>query len=250
MNQEKFEQAIRKAIADRTVQSPQERLRIYDAARAALARRSSADPSLSETLEAVIEKVESSFTPKTRPEANTGTDAKKAGSSFSVLRMARSRSLPLFIGGALLGAAFTALGFVATAGSAGPAGTARQKLEAKYANSLKLLPAAEDFLGKVSSAVLDMQKKDGAAVEAKAGKKFIPLKELDESLAKQMATSFPPGTWMVLRANRKDFKILLNWTLCGAASIARPELVDHVRSKTDTLSCPYFGIWTQGAANW
>jgi hypothetical protein len=55
---------------------------------------------------------------------------------------------------------------------------------------------------------------------------------------------------VVLRANAKDFKILLNWSLCPAASIARPELVDRVRSKPDTLACPYFGVWSQGAANW
>ena len=65
-----------------------------------------------------------------------------------------------------------------------------------------------------------------------------------------MPTTLPPGTAVVLRANAKDFKILLNWSLCPAASIARPELVDRVRSKPGTLACPYFGVWSQGAANW
>ena len=127
---------------------------------------------------------------------------------------------------------------------------AREALEAKYAKALRQLPEAEEFLTEVSDAVIEMQKKDRVALEAKAGKKFVGLKQLDPGLAEKMPKSLPPGSAMIVRANGRDFKILFNWTLCAAASVARPELVDHVRSKTDMLGCPFFGIWTRKAANW
>jgi hypothetical protein len=251
MDKERFEQAIRKAIADRNAQSPEQRLRIYDAARAALARRPAGSPVLSETLEAAIEQIESSFAPKSTPEAAAVAEAGLPGSvRRPAARPILTRSLPAFVGGAVLGAALAVLGFILLNQPAGQSADVRSKLEARYAKALGQLPAAEEFLGTITNAIVDMQKKNPAALEAKAGKTFIGLKALDESLAKQMPTTLPPGTAVVLRANAKDFKILLNWSLCPAASIARPELVDRVRSKPGTLACPYFGVWSQGAANW
>ena len=55
---------------------------------------------------------------------------------------------------------------------------------------------------------------------------------------------------MIVRADGFNFKILFNWTLCGAVAMTNPNMVDPVRNKADVLGCPYFGVWTPGAVKW
>ena len=157
MDKERFEQAIRKAIADRNAQSPEQRLRIYDAARAALARRPAGSPVLSETLEAAIEQIESSFAPKSTPEAAAAAEAGLPGSNRRpAARPVLTRSLPAFVGGAVLGAALAALGFILLNQPAGQSADVRSKLEARYAKALGQLPAAEEFLGTITNAIVEV----------------------------------------------------------------------------------------------
>jgi hypothetical protein len=250
-DQQRFEQAIGKAISDRHAQSPAAREKIYAAARAALASRSGGAPGLAGTLESAIAAIESSFAPE--PELESAAALSLPGAAkprYSRIGQGVPRPPFAFVAGAVVGALLATLAVVLVNSAADQPASAGQALEAKYARSLQQLPVAEAFLTEVSDAVIEMQKKDRAALEAKAGKKFVSLKQLDPALARKMPKSLPPGSAMIVRATGRDFKILFNWTLCAAASIARPELVDRVRSRTDMLGCPYFGIWTQGAANW
>jgi hypothetical protein len=60
----------------------------------------------------------------------------------------------------------------------------------------------------------------------------------------------PPGSQVVIRADKNDYKVLFNWTLCGVAQIAASEMVEPVRTRAKTLGCQYFGLWTPGAAKW
>ena len=87
-------------------------------------------------------------------------------------------------------------------------------------------------------------------LEEKASKAYVPVSTLDPNLAKEMPATLPPGSTIIVKVDRKDYKILFNWTLCGAVSIAKPEMVDPVRTKINTIGCPYFGLWTDGAAKW
>jgi hypothetical protein len=123
-------------------------------------------------------------------------------------------------------------------------------LRLQYDNALPHLPAATSFLHKVSEAIINKQKADGDALARTASAKFIPLKTLDPQLATKMPATLPPGTEMIVRADKDDFKILYNWTLCGTAKVTKPDMVDPVRDRAGAVGCPYFGLWTAGAARW
>jgi hypothetical protein len=238
MGREKITQVIRKAIAERGARSPAERHKIYAAARATFGKQMNG---VSDTamIEAAIDAIEASYAPK--PPVRTAVPA--------AIPDAR-RSLLLFGAGVVLGAFVVALSLWAVIPATSGDGEAIEALERRYNNALPQIPIAVDYLRKVSDAVITMQKTDRANLEAKASKSFVALRALDPALAKQMPASLPPGSAVIVRANGFDFKILFNWTLCGAVRIAEPDMVDHVRSKADVLSCPNFGLWTPAAANW
>lgn len=239
MDQEKHAQAIRKAIADRNAQTPEERERIYAAARAAFGRNGDGGPVAMARLDSTINAIEASYAPKPTiaPASSTGRGKWKT-------------YLPALAAGAVLGVAGAVLIMPKPLPALPQDEKALAVLEHKYASALPQIPVAVDFLNKVSDAVIAMQKKDRAGLEAKASKRFVALKVLDPALAKLVPASLPTGSAVIVRADGFNFKILFNWTLCGAMEIARPELIDHVRDKINGIGCPYFGLWTSGAANW
>lgn len=239
MDQEKHAQAIRKAIVDRNAQTPEERERIYAAARAAVGKGGSGTPSAMAALDSTIRAIETSYAPK--PAA--------VPTSFSAVGKWKAY-LPALAAGMILGAVGAVLVMPKPLPALPKGEKALAVLEHKYVSALPQIPIAVDFLNKVSDAVIAMQKKDRAGLEAKASKTFIGLRTLDPELAKQMPASLPAGSTVIVRADGFNFKILFNWTLCGAIQIARPEMIDHVRDRVNGLGCPYFGLWTSGGANW
>jgi hypothetical protein len=239
MDRAKITQAIRKAIADRDARSPAERQKIYAAARTALGKQLNGASSAATAIEVAISAIEASYAPK--PQIGAIAPAATPGTG---------RSLQLFGAGVVLGAFVVALSIWAIIPAAPGGGKPAVALEHQYNNALPQIPIAVEFLRKVSDAVISMQKTDRAGLEAKASKNFIALQVLDPALVKQMPPSLPVGSAVIVRANAFDFKILFNWTLCGAVRITNPEMVDHVRSKADVVGCPYFGLWTPAAANW
>jgi hypothetical protein len=237
MQPEKITQAIRKAIVDRDARSPAEREKIYAAARIAVGKQMNGGANAA-VIEAAISAIEASFVPK--PE--------KKASIFAFGPVINRSLLP--VGTGLLFGALLALVIWAILPASQDGNQVLESLERKYNETLPQVPVAVDFLRKVSDTVITLQKTDRAGLEAKAAKSFIALRKLDPELAAQMPATLPPGSSVIVRANGFDFKILFNWTLCGAVQIAEPAMVDHVRSKADVLGCPYFGIWTPTAANW
>jgi hypothetical protein len=237
MQPERITQAIRKAIVDRGARSPAEREKIYAAARIAVGRQMNGGTNAA-VIEAAISAIEASFAPK--PE--------KKPHIFALGPAIRNSLAPIGIGvlfGALMVAAVWALMPASQDGN-----QVLESLERRYNETLPQVPVAVDFLRKVSDSVIAMQKSDRAGLEAKAAKTFIQLRKLDPELAAQMPASLPRGSSVIVRANAFDFKILFNWTLCGAVQMTHPAMVDGVRTKADVLGCPYFGLWTPAAANW
>lgn len=239
MDQEKHAQAIRKAIADRNAQTPEDRERIYAAARAAFGRNGNGGPAATAALDSTINAIEASYAPKPMPEP-----------ASSAQRGKWKTYLPALAVGAVLGVAGAVLLIPKPLPALPQDEKALAVLEHKYASALPQIPIAVDYLNKVSDAVIALQKKDRAGLEAKASKRFVALRVLDPVLAKQVPASLPAGSSVIVRADGFNFKILFNWTLCGAVQLARPELIDHVRDKINGIGCPYFGLWTSGAANW
>ena len=237
MQPEKITQAIRKAIVDRDARSPAERQKVYSAARIAVGRQMNGAANAA-VIESAISAIEASFAPK--PE--------KKPSIFALAPAVR-RSLPPIGIGAVFGA-LMALVVWAVLPASQDGNQVLESLERRYNETLPQVPVALDFLRRVSDSVIAMQKTDRAGLEEKAAKSFIALRKLDPELAAQLPKTLPPGSSVIVRANGFDFKILFNWTLCGAVQISQPALVDRVRSKADVLGCPYFGLWTPAAANW
>jgi hypothetical protein len=238
MDQEKITQTIRKMIADRNAGSAAEREKIYAAARSAIDRTSSRDPAAMMELEAAIGTIESSYMPEPERSASPGRP--------NSLR----RHLAAVVIDVILGAAVAAVVVAVALPLLTSDGKAIDKLKYQYEETLPLVPVAVDALHKVSAMVIRMQKDDPVGLEDKASKGYVSWSVLDPELAKKMPTSVPPGSAIIVKADRKDYKILFNWTLCGAVSITKPEMVDPVRTKINTIGCPYFGLWTDGAAKW
>lgn len=227
--QEKFEKAIKQAIVSRRAETPADRQRIYSAARTSLQKAGGDEAKLAE-LDIIVERIESTFAPVRRDWRS---------------RFQRPWVLPVLtlVVGALCGSLLTAY-LVGAHGGAKTASLARS-----YEKYSEQLPVARQYLRKVLDAVLDRQssKPDSLAASART---FLPLAKFDEALAKTMPASLPRGTSVIVRADERNVKVLMNWTLCGIAQTGAPDLVDPVRSKLDTVGCPNFGLWTDGAAKW
>ena len=239
MDQEKIKQTIRKMIADRDAGSSIEREKIYGAARSAFDRAVSGDPAAMMELETAIATIESSYAP--RPDAPPAPVGQRGGAGQNLARMAID---------VVVGALVAALVVAAALPVLTRDGKAIEKLKYQYEEALPQVPVAINFLRTVAAAIVKMQKADPAGIEAKASAKYVPLQALDPQLGKQMPASLPHGSSIIVRADKDNYKILFNWTLCGAVRVEQPEMVDPVRTKADVLGCPYFGLWTPGAAKW
>jgi hypothetical protein len=238
VNREKLEQTLRKVIEDRSARSIGERSEVYSAARSSVRKATNDEPAVLADVDDVIEEVEASFTPAKTVQENEGARPRRGAASI----------VSALAGGAILGCIATAAAMILGL-QFQPYSPVAAKLMQQYEATAPLLPAAVDYLDKVRDAVVAMQKSDPAALEAKASK-YVSIGSFDPALAKEFPKTMPTGSSIVIRANRNDYKILFNWTLCGAARIAKPELVDPVRIRTDVFGCPYFGLWTPGAARW
>jgi hypothetical protein len=240
VNREKLEQTLRKVIEDRSARSLGERSEVYSAARSSVRKATNDEPAVLADVDEVIEEVEASFTPA-QPVAEDKAGRPRRGAAPVISALA---------GGAILGGLATAAVLVLGL-QFKPRDPVAAKLMQQYEATAPLLPAAVDYLHKIADAVVEMQKNDPAALEAKdSSSRFVGLGTFDPALAKQFPRSMPPGSSIVIRANRKDYKVLFSWTLCGAARFTKPEMVDPVRSRADTLGCSNFGLWTPGAAKW
>jgi hypothetical protein len=235
VNREKLGQTIRKIIYDHSARSLGERTEIYSAARTSVRKATNGEPAIMADVDEVIDEIEADYTPKPETRENRGGGARRA--------------LAMLVAGALLGgvaaAATMMVGFHFR-----PIGPVAVELKRQYDETRPLMPAAVDYLHRVAEAVIGMQRTDPAALEAKAANKFVPVAALDPELAKKLPSSMPAGSGVLVRADKDDYKILFGWTLCGAARFAKPEMVDPVRTRANVLGCPFFGVWTPGAAKW
>jgi hypothetical protein len=238
MDHDKLTHTIRKMIADRNARTPSERRNIYAAARAALERTANPDTVIMMELETAIDEVESSY-----PAMAESPPPLPPHTSLM-------RSLAPAAASALVGAVVASLILAIYVPTLFSESKAVDALKLQYDSALPHLSTAMSFLHKVSDSIVAKQKADGDALARTASANFIPLKALDPQLAKQMPATLPLGTTMIVRADKDDFKILYNWTLCGTAKVAKPDMVDPVRDRADAVGCPYFGLWTAGAAKW
>ncbi|MDN5929101.1 MAG: hypothetical protein L0I29_18715 [Hyphomicrobiales bacterium] len=230
---------MRKVIEDRNARSLGERSEIYSAARSSVRKATNDEPAMLADADEVIEEVEASFTPAKAIKENGGTRPRRGAAPI----------ISALAGGAVLGGIATAAAMILGL-QFQPYSPVAAKLMQQYNATAPLVPVAVDYLHKVRDAVVEMQKNDPEALEAKAAHKFIPVATLDLALGKQFPKSMPPGSGIVVRADKNDYKVLSGWGLCAAARIATPEMIDPVRAKVDVLGCPNFGLWTPGAAKW
>lgn len=240
MNREKLAQTVRKVIEDRNALTLGERSEVYSAARASVRKATNEEPAILADVDEVISEVEASLTPA-KPAGEDSGARKRRGAAPVISALA---------GGAILGglaaAAVMILGLRFQ-----PYNPVAATLMQQYKAAAPLVPTAIAYLHKIEASVVEMQKNDPAALEAKGSSStFVGLGVFDPALTKEFPRSAPPGSGILVRADKTDYKILFNWTLCGAARMTRPEMVDPVRNKMDLPGCPYFGLWTPGAAKW
>jgi len=227
--QDKFEAAIKNAIVRRRADTAGERDTIYRAARV---RLPPGRDDYAKALEQVIAKIEASFTRPT-----------------TLWQRIRQRAWFTPLAWLAVGAALGWAGNQFLFSKSNAAGPETAKLARFYEESLPLLPVAEAFNRKVLDAVIDRQRSDPKWFETKK-QNFIGINEFDDELTKSIPASLPAGTWIVLRADERDVKVLMQGPLCGIVQIARPELLDPVRSRADRFGCQNFGVWTDAAADW
>ncbi|MBB6013512.1 hypothetical protein HNR59_002901 [Aquamicrobium lusatiense] len=234
MTSERFEPAIRNAIAKHRAETREQRERIYQAARASFQRsdRSSEDI---ENLNLAIEKVESSF------ERNTGAVLKKQ-KQRNLVNAAILLFLGVFIG------SVSSLIFTGST-TADSEDDLKKIFIDRYNKDIVIVPDAIEYLREITDAIVDHQR-NNRDILTPSNKTFVTIAKIDPDLAKRMPKTLPQGTQFIVKADHKDFKVLANWTLCGAAMFSNPEMLDPVRSKADRIGCPNFGMWTPGAVKW
>ena len=230
MNNEHFERAIRDALLKRNAVSKSDREIVYSAARNAAIRRGDTSP---EVIEDAISKVEASYTP-------TPSSPKPATAPWL------SIGLPALCIGIVLGTASAVL-MTKNTSNADEAEQLKPLLT-RYAEQAPMVPIAEKYLQEIKNSIIRRQRENPESL--KIAKKMIPLAQYDPALHKKIPKNLPNGTSILLRTDHRDFKILMNWPLCGTISLARPEMLDPRRSKIPSIGCPFFGIWTKGAENW
>jgi hypothetical protein len=242
VNREKLEQTVRKLIEDRNARSLGERSEVYSAARKSVRRATNEELAILADTDEVIDEVEASYAPRQQPIKQDGSN--RRGGAKPVLFG--------LVGGAILGG-LAAAAVMVFGLRFQPYTPVAATLVRQYNATVPLVPAAVDYLNKVAAAIVEMQKKDPAALEAKASSKLVGITSVDPELAKNLPLprSMPPGSTVIIRANRSDYKILLNWTLCTAVRFTKPEMVDPARAPSkDMVGCSYFGLWTPGAVKW
>jgi hypothetical protein len=239
VNREKLEQTLRKVIEDRNARSLGERSEVYSAARASVRKATNEEPAVLADVDEIIGEVEASFS-RAKAVKENGDARRRCGAA---------RIISALTGGAILGGIATAAAIVLGL-QFQPYDPIAAKLMQQYNATALLVPAAVEYLHKVTDAVVKMQKDDAAALEAIASEKSISVASLNPALWKQFPKSMPPGSSVIVRANKNDYKILFNWTLCGAARVTAPQMVDPRRAQSEALGCPYFGQWTSAAAKW
>lgn len=237
MSQEQYEAAIRRAIAKNHAETPEARERVYAAARESFQRSGKSDAEL-KALDAAMQAVEDSFSKPSQQ-----TKRLRAGLSAWMV--------PTFAAGLAvgIGAAYALSDSSPNTVAMNDAAFSQRYFERAYKEHADQMPVAIGYLREVTEAIVARQNNDRPSL-VKSEKTFISLAGFDAQLAKKLPPSLPPGTSVIVRASATDFKVLMNWTLCGIASISNPEMVDKVRSKVATIGCPYFGMWTSSAATW
>jgi hypothetical protein len=233
----KLEQAVRKAIEDRGARSPEDRARVYAAARAALGRRQDVDGETLARFDVLAKKIEASCAPE---------PAATSSRPWLLEKWNSVRQWLLFAAGIIVGAGALLFVDAMTVNSIG-----FDKMEVvrrSYKATQPQVSVAVEFLHEVADAVIKAQGDDRKKLDATKG--FVPLAKFDPDLAKKIPSSLPRGSTIILKADPFNFKILFNWPLCGTVSISNPGMVDPVRALPNTIGCPYFGLWTSGATNW
>lgn len=238
MQRENFERVIRSTIVKRAATERSEREKIYNAARATLRRNSDVSPENIAELDAAIDAIEATFSPK---EGRWALFDRLRGAGIGVIAL---------LAGIALGAGISSYIHAQSSPTAtGGEAAAFDELKQLYNDQVALMPEATRFIRQVVDAIVERQKRDRASF-GESSKNFILLSKFDPELAKAAPKGLPPGTLVTLRADATDLKVLMNWTLCGVASISNPEMVDRVRSPQPTIGCSNFGLWTDGAAKW
>lgn len=238
MAQDRFEAALHRAIVKRRAETPEQREQIYAAARESFQRTGRATEEL-DALGAAIKSVEDTFSKPSRKTAPRWTE------------ILNPWMAPVFLAGIAAGLGATYLLSITPAGTndIDDAVFAQRHVERTYKENADLMPAAIGYLREVTDAIVARQRNDRATL-AKSEKTFVGLATFDAQLAQKIPAALPRGTSVIVRANATDFKVLMNWTLCGVAAISNPEMIDKVRTTVTTVGCPYFGLWTTDAARW
>ncbi len=236
MAQEQYETAIRRAIAKNRAETPEQRERIYTVARESFRRSGKGVEELA-ALDAAIKLIEDTFSSPLK------ISRRPAGMKIW--------AIPAFAAGLAVGvvAAYALSNTSSSATEVDDPAFAQRYFERAYKENAALMPVAIGYLSEITDAIVERQRNDRASL-AKSEKTFIGLAAFDAQLAKKLPAALPRGTSVIVRANAKDFKVLMNWTMCGIASISNPEMVDKVRTSTATIGCPFFGTWTSNAATW
>jgi hypothetical protein len=252
MQTEKIQSTLRKAIADRGARTPEEREEVYAKARAVLARTATGNAAVQSALDAAIQSIEAEFAIQS---TEAGYSADEEGDATMTDARASKSEGSRNIGNYLIGAAggaviagaavfgASAMGF----GSSPAPSEEHAKFDQLYAAGQPYVGAAKNYLEAVRQAVVAMQKSDPAKL-APAEKTFVSLTVAMGNAAPK-PPALPKGSYVIVRADAKNYKILMAGPLCATMQFASPEIVEPQRD-AGVLGCAYFGLWSAGAQEW
>jgi hypothetical protein len=256
---QRYRDLIRKGVESTGRDDPQARQAVYDKLRSAneamLVKKGNAyspgqSADIRRSLEEAIAEYEGTYSSAMFNVAGRNASAATAADA-SAHRPEQTRS---YLTGALAGIAAVLLlgilligtGFLTL--STDRAQAARSEtVERELVAAGTQLRDALALLDKVRAEVIKRQQQDPAALTNLAGAKFIGLPAFDPALQRAFPKTLPKGSAVVLRADGAAYKIIVNWPLCPATKLLRPDLVDPVRD-VPGLACGGFGIWNSAGA--
>ncbi|WP_374833252.1 hypothetical protein [Paenochrobactrum pullorum] len=121
---------------------------------------------------------------------------------------------------------------------------AQTELYNNYTKERNLARLANEYLIKVTDEIKNLQATKPDELTKIAGKNFVSLNKIDEALFKARPKQLAGSENIIVRADKKAYKVLMNSNLCSVIAIDQPKLVDPKR-KNKKRTCMHFGYWNE-----
>lgn len=124
----------------------------------------------------------------------------------------------------------------------------KHTLYESYLNDSHFVQIADEYLIKATKRIKDIQKEDPELLSKATNKKFVSIQKIDKELFDSRPRALTGSENIIVQADSKGYKVLMNSNLCNAISIENPEMRDPKRLRKNRV-CTHFGYWNEAGKN-